>query len=235
VQNAPNENYRSPKRFTNAASYGRELSHRTCFGQLTGKCLSYEQERSRSSENPSTNIKATKKVLLKAITKAKRHRLETVLKTILDEHGQLAVEWLTKELLVPQSAVSQPTEGNVTSGDSTMEGGNKRRKRNSDKLLLKGGSKPLLAASEISPLEQRLRPRYATCEHCYGEFDVTKNESDACSYHPKEMERDLEFFSDPDDMDSDYDREHNPGGYRYFCCDEMGDQVGCEPCPHKEE
>jgi hypothetical protein len=63
---------------------------------------------------------------------------------------------------------------------------------------------------------------------------VTKNKSDACKYHPDEMERVMESFEDYSDLDSEFDREENPGGYMYNCCFMRGDDVGCTACPHKE-
>jgi hypothetical protein len=33
---------------------------------------------------------------------------------------------------------------------------------------------------------KRFVPRYAFCENCKEEFDVTENRSDACTYHPRQ-------------------------------------------------
>ncbi|KAL2043353.1 hypothetical protein N7G274_003659 [Stereocaulon virgatum] len=42
---------------------------------------------------------------------------------------------------------------------------------------------PVLKASPVPKTPKRLRPRFATCEHCSEEFDVIENEDDACTWH----------------------------------------------------
>jgi hypothetical protein len=64
---------------------------------------------------------------------------------------------------------------------------------------------------------------------------VTENDSDACEYHPEEMERDEDFFCDHDNWDSDFDREEFPDGYIYGCCNKRGDEEGCKVSRHKEK
>jgi hypothetical protein len=46
-----------------------------------------------------------------------------------------------------------------------------------------GATARVLKASPIPKTPKRLRPRFATCEHCSEEFDVTENEDDACMWH----------------------------------------------------
>jgi hypothetical protein len=90
--------------------------------------------------------------------------------------------------------------------------------------------------SNIFSLEEPLRARFATCENCKEEFDVTENYSEACQYHPGGMERDDSWFIDCDDWpeNDDFDREEYPEGHIWTCCDSRGNEVGCEISRHEE-
>jgi hypothetical protein len=66
---------------------------------------------------------------------------------------------------------------------------------------------------------------------------VTVNDRKVCKYHPGEMDRDGEFFSDffdYGDRDSDADPSNFPEGYIWECCDKKGDEEGCKKCRHRD-
>jgi hypothetical protein len=49
-----------------------------------------------------------------------------------------------------------------------------------------GSSSGAVSAVPEPPRPKRFVPRYAFCENCKEEFDVTENRSDACTYHRRE-------------------------------------------------
>ncbi|KEQ97235.1 hypothetical protein AUEXF2481DRAFT_27499 [Aureobasidium subglaciale EXF-2481] len=82
------------------------------------------------------------------------------------------------------------------------------------------------------------RSRYAICEQCKEEFDITENDDEACQHHTGELEVDWDgdFWADHDEeihgtIDLDLADEY-PQGFMWECCNELGDSEGCETGPH---
>ncbi|KAH8807769.1 hypothetical protein F5884DRAFT_346468 [Xylogone sp. PMI_703] len=68
-----------------------------------------------------------------------------------------------------------------------------------------------------------MTPRYAECENCHSHFDVTKNETGDCRWHPghKEATYDEDFWCDMDDWPSPghyIDDPEMAEGFVYSCC-----------------
>ncbi|KAE8361325.1 hypothetical protein BDV27DRAFT_160838 [Aspergillus caelatus] len=86
---------------------------------------------------------------------------------------------------------------------------------------------------------KRLRQRYAYCENCDKEFDVTQNTNTSCKFHLDYCHPDGEFFVDDDQYDNgDYDNgealEEFPEGYIYECCERRANEEPCTVDKHRE-
>ncbi|KXH57688.1 hypothetical protein CSAL01_13329 [Colletotrichum salicis] len=83
-------------------------------------------------------------------------------------------------------------------------------------------------------------PRTDVCANCKEKFDINRNAPDACRYHPGEFEldEDLEVWDTIDDigefyeMDSEESRADVPEGFRWSCCQRVGDVKGCREEQH---
>ncbi|KAK1498969.1 hypothetical protein CCUS01_02589, partial [Colletotrichum cuscutae] len=83
-------------------------------------------------------------------------------------------------------------------------------------------------------------PRTDVCANCKEKFDVNRNAPDACRYHPGdfELDEDLEVWDTIDDigqfceMDSEEYRADVPEGFRWSCCQRVGDVEGCQEEQH---
>ncbi|KAE9370332.1 hypothetical protein N431DRAFT_344135 [Stipitochalara longipes BDJ] len=89
--------------------------------------------------------------------------------------------------------------------------------------------------------ENVLVPKYDTCVHCDGEFDVSLNEGEACSWHTAGEKQMLEDASIWDDYEDDregqamYDTagiSDYAEGWQWTCCDRLGNEEGCVRGPH---
>lgn len=82
------------------------------------------------------------------------------------------------------------------------------------------------------------KPRYLVCQQCEADFDVTKNNPEACRWHPGECEPDYEsdFWADHDENCHGIIstlRDEYPEGFIYDCCEEDGTSKGCEVGRHE--
>ncbi|KAJ3949694.1 uncharacterized protein N0V96_000821 [Colletotrichum fioriniae] len=83
-------------------------------------------------------------------------------------------------------------------------------------------------------------PRTDVCANFKEKFDVNRNAPDACRYHPGdfELDEDLEVWETIDDigqfyeMDSEESRADVPEGFRWSCCQRVGDVEGCQEEQH---
>ncbi|GKT64271.1 hypothetical protein ColTof4_06671 [Colletotrichum tofieldiae] len=87
-------------------------------------------------------------------------------------------------------------------------------------------------------------PKTDVCTQCEKDFDPDNNPPNACCYHPGdfELDEDLEFWDSVDDFDdpnphyerdSDANRKDIPEGFRWSCCERVGDVEGCEKGRHE--
>ncbi|KAL2846149.1 hypothetical protein BJY01DRAFT_213508 [Aspergillus pseudoustus] len=79
-----------------------------------------------------------------------------------------------------------------------------------------------VTAAAPSHLKRQIS-RYARCENCGKEFDVTTNTSKSCTYHPKDCEPTEEMYVDMYDgddfeVDSPEMREDFPEHFMFWCC-----------------
>ncbi|CZR59438.1 uncharacterized protein PAC_09330 [Phialocephala subalpina] len=92
----------------------------------------------------------------------------------------------------------------------------------------------------IAKADDELAPRFAKCEHCDEEFDVTNNEKGDCLWHTgmKENDYEADVWADHDpqchgpysDFEDDYEM---ASGFIWSCCDEEGNNPGCKSTKHK--
>ncbi|KAH8778072.1 hypothetical protein BGZ57DRAFT_347927 [Hyaloscypha finlandica] len=92
----------------------------------------------------------------------------------------------------------------------------------------------------IAAADSEMVPKYATCLNCKTEFDVTLNDRGDCRWHSGEKEayHDDDFWADHDedchgDIDSFIDDFDYAEGFKWSCCDELGDNEGCKSTKHK--
>ncbi|KAK2057442.1 hypothetical protein LY76DRAFT_606214 [Colletotrichum caudatum] len=85
-------------------------------------------------------------------------------------------------------------------------------------------------------------PKTDVCTQCEKDFNPDDNASDACCYHPGEFEidEDLDVWVDDEDWpaefyqrDSEANRQDCPEGFRWSCCERVGDVKGCETGRHE--
>jgi hypothetical protein len=112
---------------------------------------------------------------------------------------------------------------------------------------------------EAGNSSKRMRGRYAVCDQCDNEFDVTQNHKRACRYHlcqstiqpcvvasgltnSPERVGDLEVDSKADVWRvlglrggmRGLEKEH-PEGYTWPCCQSAGNNQGCKRGPHRDD
>ncbi|CAD0112816.1 unnamed protein product, partial [Aureobasidium uvarum] len=93
---------------------------------------------------------------------------------------------------------------------------------------------PQQTIQQIVSTDSAKRQRYAMCEHCKEEFDVTDNAEDSWSL---EIDWDGDFWADHDEdchgtIDLDL-ADESPEGFEWTCCKGDGDAEGCTTGPHK--
>ncbi|KAI0976272.1 hypothetical protein F4678DRAFT_416527 [Xylaria arbuscula] len=96
------------------------------------------------------------------------------------------------------------------------------------------------SSSADRPNKRRAESELAICTNCKEPFSSDDNPSDACRYHPGDMEENPEssLWDDWEDWregdpDSEEYKEEYPEGYFWDCCDQPGDSVGCARAPHE--
>lgn len=136
--------------------------------------------------------------------------------------------------------------GDADSTDRTSSGDEETRASSSTAKKRKRSSKP----------KQRPRPRYAICEHCGKEFDVTSNGADDCVWHDGtqndygftsakrlltiaagKLEANEDAFVDMEEETwgphEDY-MEEFPENFNWTCCQQDGTTEGCNVGRHKK-
>ncbi|KAE8130887.1 hypothetical protein BDV38DRAFT_289227 [Aspergillus pseudotamarii] len=170
-------------------------------------------------------------LLLNAIDSASRDTLQAVLK-VMCRGDQSTRDRVSKSLLITEDQV--PIIASEDEGSDGEESGNEEDAESEENSR----SKERRLNQKFSG-SKRLRQRYAYCENCDKEFDVTQNTNTSCKFHPDYCHPDGEFFVDDDQYDNgDYDNgealEEFPEGYIYECCDRRADEEPCTVDKHRE-
>jgi hypothetical protein len=144
-----------------------------------------------------------------------------------------------------------PNNGASSSDDlSSEDGASESDPSESDVSEPRGKKRPHPDSDDVQPPSKRLVKRFQKCENCNEEYDVTQNTQEACRYHPgsfkclqwKQAYTNKSVGTREADMDGDFWADHDenchgriedledefPEGFRWDCCDELGDQEGCE-------
>jgi len=130
-------------------------------------------------------IPTAKALLQSAIDTAQPARLRETLQAICNSSAD-AAHIASILLLVPENQAMKmghrkaSEESSDEDEDDSEETSDENSDESEDEDEAKNGTEDIEAASTNL---KRLRPRYAICEHCSEEFDVTDNGKKACSYH----------------------------------------------------
>jgi hypothetical protein len=129
---------------------------------------------------------SAKALLQSAIDTAQPARLRETLQAICNSSAD-AAHIASILLLVPENQVKKSNhrkarsdEGSNEEEDDSEETSDENSDESEDEDEAKNGTEYTEAASTNL---KRLRPKYAICENCSEEFDVTDNGKKACSYH----------------------------------------------------
>ncbi|KAJ5217200.1 hypothetical protein N7468_010208 [Penicillium chermesinum] len=166
--------------------------------------------------------------LNKAVSKVSREVLDRLV-TALIQTNVPAREFIKNGLFVPEDDVPRP--GSPSSPLSTTSGEDEENKGEVSKT-----DRP---PSETAR-PKRLRTRYALCQNCNEEFDVSENTQQSCRFHPEESVPDYDdFFADHDEnchgtIDCEETRKEYPEGFIYGCCDRNGEEEPCMTDWHRE-
>ncbi|KAJ5097231.1 hypothetical protein N7456_007952 [Penicillium angulare] len=176
--------------------------------------------------------------LLLAIDTVSVTKLREVLKSICEASPE-AKRQANKELLVEDTEVKNgkpalkpghiANEDNQLQSDPTPPFLHAPEKTEAAKVALEREHEMRAPYNPEVPLEgitgKRAVSRYALCENCEKEYDVTTNSSTACRYHPEEPQVDDEssLFDDDDypeltEQDESL-REEWPQYFLFGCCD----------------
>ncbi|KUJ12176.1 uncharacterized protein LY89DRAFT_738793 [Mollisia scopiformis] len=92
----------------------------------------------------------------------------------------------------------------------------------------------------IAIADHEYTSRYTECINCKETFDVTENLVRACYWHPgeKELYDDDDFWADHDEdchgrMEDLDDDSTYAGGFKWTCCEKLGDSEGCKFTKHQ--
>lgn len=115
-------------------------------------------------------------LLLEAIDSASRGTLQSILKAVC-RSDQSTRDRVSKSLLITEDQVRPPSPSSEEDDEECV---NSDVEQSEDEH-----SHPKERSSnQHTPGSKRLRQRYAYCENCEQEFDVTQNTSTSCKYHP---------------------------------------------------
>ncbi|KAL8673234.1 MAG: hypothetical protein Q9168_002346 [Polycauliona sp. 1 TL-2023] len=207
----------------------------------------------------SSPTESNSSVLYVAIDEAQPNRLRDTLRQLCSSSKDIALA-AEAILLVPLDK-SQHTTTSDANGNDRQDGlGSDSRSKDGSK---DEASTAKATWGSVHGLK-RVRSRYAMCENCEKEFDVTLNESGDCIYHPgtsimfrqscgrtgeataltrcigdTEVDEDATIWNDHNEdvggeIDSEEKRSEYPEGFIYDCCDKRGDSEGCQRNRHIE-
>ena len=194
--------------------------------------------------------------LKSAIATLSEDRLREELETLCRQHDAARKD-LEKKLLVTGREVSR------YHADSDSENEQKEEEEESDTE----GSKTFRSlrypktTKSVLPIkvaDDEWTPRFAKCENCGEEFDVTENDERRCHWHTgkyrslidssttdqslgkKSVNYDSDFWADHDEnchgsYESYEDDSEAQEGFTWPCCETTGDNEGCKTTKHKAE
>jgi len=192
-----------------------------------------------SSLLPQTDLPAP---LIEALHKASAKRVRGLLMKVCREHPD-AKALVQRKFLVPKREVvpyhADSESENAEESPSEVEESDSESEAPTGYVA---SAAPSLKRKAEAVEDRELFPRFARCENCKEEFDVTENERGDCIWHPgqKEVYEDDDFWADHDNdchgdpwdprLMEDPDLED---GYKWDCCDKLGGEEGCMQTKHK--
>ncbi|RAH71709.1 uncharacterized protein BO66DRAFT_400146 [Aspergillus aculeatinus CBS 121060] len=147
-----------------------------------------------------------------AITSTSPEILQNIVKDLCADIPE-ARSYLSSRLLAPEDQVVSVKSTN--GADGPLEAGSKRKRASQDSV-------------PVSDDNKKLKLRYATCQNCTEDFDVTKNTSTSCHSHPMPYEIDNDYFQDDwEGFAGEWCKEEWPEAFIHPCCDR---DISQEPC-----
>ena len=123
---------------------------------------------------------SAKAVLQSAIETAQPARLRATLIALCNASTDTA-NLASRVLLVPENGSKKSRHHSMNNEESGDDGNEESNESSNDS---EGEDENDSESAERTGADlKRLRTRYAMCENCSEEFDVTKNEEGACAYH----------------------------------------------------
>ncbi|TVY90598.1 hypothetical protein LAWI1_G003830 [Lachnellula willkommii] len=185
--------------------------------------------------------------LIEALNKASAKRVLGLLMMVC-RNNSAAKALVEREFLVPKrEVVAYHANTDSEDGDEESEEESESESGSENESVEANAQHQVPAATSLKRraeaiVDNELFSRFAQCENCYEEFDVTSNERGDCVWHEGEKEvcNDDDFWADHDDdchgdpysddlmNDSTYE-----DGYKWTCCDRLGGEDGCKQTKHK--
>ncbi|KAH7408054.1 hypothetical protein BKA64DRAFT_437947 [Cadophora sp. MPI-SDFR-AT-0126] len=203
----------------------------------TRQPLSDVKNGTRANATPATDIPPA---LIEAINTMDADRLRKYVRDYcldnIEVRKRLAEQLLVTGKHVVRYHADSDSEEDVNSENESSE--EKEEDGNADEGAKETGKvKPL---KPISVGDDEFVPRFAKCENCEQEFDVSDNHTRKCRWHTggKELYEDDDFWADHDDQchGDPHSFEDDPDfaeGFQWNCCDNLGDHEGCMTTKHK--
>ncbi|KAE8326597.1 hypothetical protein BDV39DRAFT_205757 [Aspergillus sergii] len=152
--------------------------------------------------------------------------------------GAINSAWgrVSNSFLITEDQVQLPSKADEESGGEGSEDEEDEEDEQSEDENPRSEER---SSNQQTPGSKRLRQRYAYCDNCEKEFDVTQNTKTSCRYHTDSCYPDGDFFVDDDYYDNgEYDNgealEEYPEGYIYECCERRANEEPCTVSRHRE-
>jgi hypothetical protein len=216
----------------------------------------------KKAEQPPESVELST-ALKRAIESMSHDRLKTLVKhyckSIEPLRNKLEENLLVAGREVVRYHIDSDSENDQNSENESSEEEEEEDGSHNDSDDLDEDKEPRKKFKPIAAADGEMVPKYATCLNCKAEFDVTFNNRGDCRWHSgilaqflnrlnpsltcmcegeKEAYHDDDFWADHDedchgDIDNFIDDSDYAEGFKWSCCDELGDNEGCKSTKHK--
>ncbi|KAF2622643.1 hypothetical protein BU25DRAFT_351820 [Macroventuria anomochaeta] len=185
-----------------------------------------------ASNGRSETIQQKRQRIYDAIDSATPDRLRAILKKVVNEQpGGLSL--VGEELLLRKGQSKAYTLQNRPNG----AGHGDEEQDSSDYSDADGDDAPRSKRKSTYS-----RQRFEHCVQCEKEYDVTQNGPRSCQWHDgdDEVDEEQDFWADHDEdchgeIDTPEMRKLFPEGFRWTCCNKLGNDKGCKITPHRPD
>jgi len=223
-----------------------------------GQATKPGNSQSKISKTPSKATKATKaaknelkphkasKELSSALMNLSSDRLKRMIKEYCATNEALAKRLeldllVSRKDVVPYHAdIASDNSDNEEEDDEEAEEDEEKDDEEKDEEVEEDSAREkVIEGQPVAVGDDDKVPRYALCKHCLVEFDVTLNRKGDCIWHTgkKEPYWDDDFWADHDenchgDISSLEDESEFAEGFKWTCCEKLGDGEGCKSTKH---